>query len=567
MNPRVLSIWLPNWPIQRLHAASNLPAGPDRPPLVLIARDPRRGQRVVACCRRAAMAGIKVEMSGGEATSLIEAATDAQSTTQPHDAQADLEALQELAAACTERFSPLVGLEPLGPRPWAGQLLHMPQGLVMDVTGIGPLFDGEESLCRQIDEFFQSRNLQVRIALASTLAAAWGLARSPASRRKTVKTTQRYCITKPETEFHHLVSMPTRVMRLEPACVETLARLGIEQFGQLLRLPREGLATRLGADLMLRIDQLLGRADEPLPVYHHRPEDHVSIDLEHPTRDTEILIYSSEQLMQRLVKGLRRRGHGALRIACRFELLQHEAVEMRLSLFAPTADDQHLNRLLANHFGRQRLPADVHRVAVSATLTAPLQQRQPDLIGDASTHANSAPALANLIDNLAGRLGRQSVLGVRATRNPEPESAYRTQPLTGQPVGEIARMRRGGSRSAVRKSSRSTKPRGFFNEQSDSESFVPSPHDPLRRPIQLLKEPIELTVLKIERGTPPMLFGYRDRQLQTHRFWGPERIETAWWSGSMIRRDYFRIETNQGDWLWVYRKLTTSQWYLHGLFG
>ncbi len=64
---RVICIWLPEWPIQRLIVA--------RPelnsaPLVLHARDPRRGQRVVACCERACQRGVLPGMPLAEVAAL-----------------------------------------------------------------------------------------------------------------------------------------------------------------------------------------------------------------------------------------------------------------------------------------------------------------------------------------------------------------------------------------------------------------------------------------------------------------------------------------------------------------
>jgi protein ImuB len=47
----------------------------------------------------------------------------------------------------------------------------------------------------------------------------------------------------------------------------------------------------------------------------------------------------------------------------------------------------------------------------------------------------------------------------------------------------------------------------------------------------------------------------------------PERIESGWWVGREIRRDYHMAMTEQGERLWVYRDCATDEWYLHGIFG
>jgi protein ImuB len=46
-----------------------------------------------------------------------------------------------------------------------------------------------------------------------------------------------------------------------------------------------------------------------------------------------------------------------------------------------------------------------------------------------------------------------------------------------------------------------------------------------------------------------------------------ERIESGWWDGAEIARDYFIARNPQGRRFWVFRHLYTSQWFLHGVFG
>jgi len=48
--------------------------------------------------------------------------------------------------------------------------------------------------------------------------------------------------------------------------------------------------------------------------------------------------------------------------------------------------------------------------------------------------------------------------------------------------------------------------------------------------------------------------------------WGPERIETGWWRGSLTSRDYYRVETASGHRFWIFHNLRDRQWYLHGEF-
>ena len=92
-------------------------------------------------------------------------------------------------------------------------------------------------------------------------------------------------------------------------------------------------------------------------------------------------------------------------------------------------------------------------------------------------------------------------------------------------------------------------------------SRTPPGHEPLgshRRPLWLLPAPQPLPVedgLPHRRG-PLLLIGE------------PERIETGWWDGEEIARDYYTATDPDGIRLWVFREREAPHgWYLHGVFG
>jgi hypothetical protein len=47
---------------------------------------------------------------------------------------------------------------------------------------------------------------------------------------------------------------------------------------------------------------------------------------------------------------------------------------------------------------------------------------------------------------------------------------------------------------------------------------------------------------------------------------GPERIETGWFRGREVRRDYYRVTLVDGRRWWIFRERRTGGWFLHGLF-
>jgi len=49
---------------------------------------------------------------------------------------------------------------------------------------------------------------------------------------------------------------------------------------------------------------------------------------------------------------------------------------------------------------------------------------------------------------------------------------------------------------------------------------------------------------------------------------GPERIESGWWDGSDVRRDYYVVETAEGQRAWAYRPSgDEGPFMLHGWFA
>ena len=101
---RVLCVWLPDFPIQRLHA--ELPETKSAA-VVLYAESGNRAQ-VVIVSSEARRHGIRAEMSLSEAQALHDGATFL-----PHDADADIQALLMLATALA---TPSLGPSQVQPR-------------------------------------------------------------------------------------------------------------------------------------------------------------------------------------------------------------------------------------------------------------------------------------------------------------------------------------------------------------------------------------------------------------------------------------------------------------------
>jgi protein ImuB len=83
----------------------------------------------------------------------------------------------------------------------------------------------------------------------------------------------------------------------------------------------------------------------------------------------------------------------------------------------------------------------------------------------------------------------------------------------------------------------------------------------------LYPDPQLIEVTAVAPDGPPQFVWVAGRRERIAAHWGPERIETLWWRGPSVRRDYYRIATAAGSQHWIFRRLDDGQWFLHGIFA
>lgn len=507
---------------------------------------------VVACCPAARRMGVRCNIAIAQAAELASSAA-AKPITAEHDPIADSIVLERIATALQNRISPLVAIESLGKRLWAGQVLLEPDTLLCDLSGVTHLFNDEAGILAETHRCLAEFDVVGKLAIADNAAAAW--AHAHYNERDDFISTD-------GTEDLHCLSV--NALRIETEIKYTLNRLGIETIGALLRLPRGGLARRLGDGIVNRIVETLGEIEVPLEFHHAERQHRASHELEYPTDDLEIVADRVGRLTETIVASLAAVQRGALRLVCRLDLVDRPSLTTQVGLFAPTLDSKHLHQLIHSSVESTKVAAPITRITLAVLQSGPLRTQQNSLFAADETGLDddsvSDRSLARLVDTLSGRLGRDAVLGIRLSDNPLPEKAYRSYSLTDH-----------RTRKALKRLP--SKRRGRRSPNYAANFHVPRPHDARRRPMKLLRTPIRITSVGLSGSGD----GCRTQTLpafrfegQLHRvayFWGPERIETGWWDGPTIRRDYYRIETETGYLWWVYRDLRTDEWFLHGRFA
>jgi len=556
-------------------------------------RDGPRGGLVAACSCAAAAQGIYPNMPLAEAQALAP-----NSFVAPHDPTADRRALEKLAEAC-EQFTPFVALEDTGERvdgeaASATGETGYPESLLLDITNLQHLHGNEHQLATRVKTFFTRCGYHTRIAIAETLGQAWALAHFDLQRAG--------ASSPPGSDDCKLQiaipPLPVESLRISSETAALLHALGIQTVPQLQQLPRDDLAQRFGGQLLRRLDQFTGAAPEAIQPHRAVAELEASYDLEEPTADRAVLMHVFNQLLHRLCRRMIERDQGAVLLVCTMQRagawapsaadgwspsenfkLQNANYKMqiansssgsqpstldsrlspapnprspvphfRIALVQPTANPQQFLELIEPHLETLALADEVDRLQIRAAAVGRLGERQGELFTD---HWPADPhQLALLINRLTSRLGHEQVLRASLRNSPVPERAVQWAPMA------IARGKGEGGRRKV---------------QGKQTSCIvpPSPFrpPPSARPLLLHPQPHPIKVLSVVPDGPPQCIWLNNRREQIIHHVGPERIETLWWRGRSVRRDYYRVATESGNHLWIFRRLTDAGWYLHGEFA
>ena len=378
-------------------------------------------------------------------------------------------ALEPLAGwAC--QFTPRVSLEP-------------PDALLAEVSGSLRYFGGRGALLQALRDGLAELGLDVSLASAGTPRAALWLARAgrPAA----------------------LEALPLEVTRWELGLFRSI---GVGTLGEVLRLPRAGLARRCPAAVLAELDAALGRREEPRLFF--TPPTRFDARLELPAEVThcEALLFAARRLLAQLAGLLKARHAGARGFVLRLIDGRGRSTPVAVNLASPSRDLERFVRVLRERLAMLELREPVQALGIEAGDFAALPGRSASFLGDAAAEGED---WAQLLERLQARLGCEAVYGLATVPEHRPEHAWR-------------RIAPGD-----------WDPREF--------------RSPGARPAWLLETP-----RRLEAGRFDLLAG-------------PERIECGWWDGDEAKRDYFIARLAPASLAWIYRE--EGDWYLHGFFA
>jgi protein ImuB len=439
-----------------------------------------RAARLVLCNRAAQEQGLEPGMAVARALSMV----------------TDLHLLQENALQTAQH---LEGLALWSGRFSARVSVQPPCGLLLELASMLRYFRGLEALWEAVQTQLQTLELSTLAATGHTPLAARLLALDGG-----------FCAADASSHLQRLQSVPVGRLELDARQRERLNGMGFGCLGELLALPANELAHRLGAGLTAYLDRLTGRRPDP-PTYFEAPAQFLrEFPLAYEIERCEAVLFGLRRLLAQLEGFLRAHYWQALRL--QLDLLQGEGQQQSLLVGhgggAQSADTWlELCRL---RLERLSLMRPVIGLRLGVTEFRELESGREDLFSSRVGQDESA----QLLSRLQMRLGEQALCRLDPCEDYRPERSWRPAPLEGA-LSEV-------------------------------------PASPGLRPFWLLAVP---------QALPPGRVGSAIALVQ-----GPERIVSGWWDPQPVRRDYYIGRWSDGRQGWLFRE-PGGVWYLHGWFG
>jgi protein ImuB len=457
--------------------------------------------------------------------------------------------------------------------PWVAE--EEPAALVVDLTGCAHLFGGEAALLVEVEQDCAALGLTVRAGVADTWGTAWALARfagrvglpvrsgdaidqeARATRSRAVKrrgwerggnapargagVIPQGVIAAPGQSRQALAGLPLAALRLPSEALEGLSRLGLRRVSEVIDMPRGPLARRFGAETMRRIDQALGL--EPEPVAPARAPLHFAVRLTfpEPIGKGEDIVAGLDRILPALSARLMAAGRGARRVRVQAFRVDGQVQLVEVGLARPARETDRIRPLLLLKIDQIDPGFGIDCLRIEAVETEPVHAQQHRGHADASAFASARQvedtALVDLIGKLGARLGTEAVTRLHPGESHIPEKAVQV----------------------------------LSAAWSDPH---PAPWPEARAPRPLVIWRPEPVMAPEADPTPPASFRWRRRDLVTRVAVGPERITPEWWlddpdwrSGP---RDYWRIEVEGGERLWLYFAHggeMSGGWFCQGSFA
>lgn len=310
---------------------------------------------------------------------------------------------------------------------------------------------------------------------------------------------------------------PSLLQALHPLPVEraglvreqatALTRMGLRHLGQVFDLPRAELARRFPAALLHHLDSLQGQ--RPLAMEYYTPPDFFDqrIELNFDVESHQALLFPLRRLITDLAAYLAGRDAGVQRFIVHLQHAEGADTLVTVGLLGAEREANLLFELARGRFEQLQVPRPVQAVRL---LAEDLPRFIPACHELFDARPQQTQPWEQLRERLRARLGDEAVQQLLAGADHRPEQAWRLAPSFKMATLDLSSHRPGW--------------------------LVPQPQPMIQGQWQILA--------------------------------GPERIESGWWDGGDVRRDYYLLQTACGRRAWAYQAVGEGdRLMLQGWFG
>jgi protein ImuB len=418
--------------------------------------------------------------------------------------------------------------------------LGPPDTVWVDVTGSAHLFGGEGPLAEELVTRIRALGHAVRLAIAGgpTLSRSFARWSPPSLDGKDI-----YLIDGASVE-NAVRELPVVALPLSAECQSFLVRLGVLTLGDLSRLPRSALGSRLEGEAQRALE--LARGSDPAPLTPYQPPPHITeeVSFEHGVEGSEPLLFALRGLAARLSGRLSGRGLAAESLV--LHILHDRSIaalrgakpqtRLRFALVTPLSREDEIRRVVASRLERTRLPAPSVGLRLEAPGVVSAEARQLELGEVLAGGVDVEKELPLVLSEIAADVGeaRVGVLSVLDAHRLEARSVL--VPAVTPPQRE---KRRGG------KVARPATPVAVHVSGAPLHEVEGSAKASGRAPLtRLLPEPVPLDVALTHGATLAI-----DRRLYSIEALSFEqRLSLVeWWTKAPVSRDYVRLFLKAAD--------------------
>ena len=430
--------------------------------------------------------------------------------------------------------------------------------VVMEVSGSLRLFGGLFKLAAllelQLHAFFRKNSLVAQILRAQAATSLIAIGRLQLLRTG-------------HNPPARVADMPMHTLAATHPHLSVLERTGCRTWGDLLKLPRDGVARRFGAPLLAALDQARGAVPEAYRWCVLPEQFEQKIELDALIIHAPGLMAGVGVLLMQLHAWLLGRQSGLCALKVIWHLDKRRDVlptgELTVRTAQPAQNLQHVLRLIAERLNQESLNAPVHSITLLSLETISLRDAASSTASLLVESKQLGVSHTQFIERLNARLGPASVLSWQPRANHRPEEM--------QNWVDASKKSDQYATKSIASSARVNSSKSIKNTKNE----LKANHTDALYPTWLLAQPLKL----ISRAGAPTYQG------PLVKLAGPQRLEAAGWlmaervDINPALRDYFIYRSSQGALLWIYsERLVVAnsdhaqhhvqrEWYLQGVFA